>query len=425
MIRSLRTGISGLKSSQIRMDVIGNNIANVNTAGFKRARVAFHELLGQELAGTGRAPGSGGTNASTIGYGVGVGSIEQDWSQGSFEYTNLGTDLALSGDGFFIVDAGKGTGNVLTRAGNFTFNSEGELVTPSGFPVQGWNANNNGEILMGALEDISLDVNETTPPKETTTVAIAGNLSSETDIGDPEGIVSLSTVVYDNQGRPHTAIIEMEKTGVDEWTVNKAEIAGDPDALPPVPATALNINAGAGATITFDAAGNMTGPATGSFTVDGTFPTSNGDTLAFDIDISDMTQYGGSTTTAVSDQNGYAPGRVVNYGIDSEGKLMLSFSNGEQRAVAQLALGNVNNPNGLNQMGDNFYGVTAGSGDLTIGRAGREVNSAVMAGALEMSNVDLATEFTDMIVTQRGYQASARVITTSDELLQEVVSLKR
>ena len=427
MIRSLRTGISGLKSNQVRMDVIGNNIANVNTAAFKRSRVAFNELLGQRLLGLGRSSGGSGINPASIGNGVAVGSVDQDWSQGSFEYTNIGTDLALSGDGFFIA---RGTeGNVLTRAGNFTFNSAGELVTAGGLAVQGWNYNTDGTLNTGQLQNIRLDLNVNAAPEETQNVDLAGNLSADLEarpLGDPDSAdsqVTMSTVIYDGEGKAHTLVLKMQKTATDEWTVAGAELAGDPDAEPPVPPTDLpNV---VGSVMNFDNEGNLqTDPAT--FTIDGAdFPDTNLDDIDITLNFGDLTQYGGSTTATVSGQDGQAAGRVIGYGIDPSGTLSLNFSNGEQRSIARIAIGMVNNPNGLEQLGENFYGVTSASGDLTIGRAGQEVSTAVISGALEASNVDLANEFTDMIVAQRGFQANGRVITSTDEMLQEVVNLKR
>lgn len=433
MIRSLRTGVSGLKSNQVRMDVIGNNIANTNTAAFKRSRVAFNELLGQRLLGLGRSSGGSGINPASIGTGVAIGSVDQDWSQGTFEYTNVGTDLALSGDGYFIAKGGDG--NMLTRAGNFTFNADGELVTAGGLAVQGWKYNLDGTLNTGQLQNIRLDLEVNAAPKETANVGVSGNLSSDVapapldPAADPQPFASqttVSTVVYDNQGKAHTIVLTLQKTNIDEWAVASAEIAGDAAATPPVPPTPLTVEDASGnpATVSFGQDGSITG--TTDFTISGAdWPDSNGDGVALQLDLGEMTQYGGSTTVTISGQDGQAAGRLVGYGIDPSGTLSLNFSNGEQRNVAQIAIGMVNNPNGLEQRGENFYLVTSAAGDLLIGRAGQEVNTSVIAGALESSNVDLAAEFTDMIVTQRGYQASARVITTSDELLQELVQLKR
>lgn len=429
MIRSLRTGVSGLKVNQVRMDVIGNNIANVNTAAFKRSRVAFNELLGQRLLGLGRSSGGSGINPASIGTGVAIGSVDQDWGQGTFEYTNVGTDLALSGDGYFIAKGGDG--NVLTRAGNFTFNADGELVTAGGLPVQGWQYNPDGTLNTGQLQNIRLDLELNAAPKETANAGVGGNLSANLEAAaldpaaDPQPFdsqITMSQVVYDGQGRAHTLVTTFQKTDTNEWAVASAQLAGDANATPPVPATDLTVSAG---TIAFDSDGNLTAPEPATFDITGTFPNTDGDDVDITLDVADLTQYGGSTTATLSSQDGQAAGRLVGYGIDPSGTLSLNFSNGEQRNVSKIAIAQVNNPNGLEQRGENFYGVTAAAGDLLVGRAGQEVNTSVVAGALEASNVDLANEFTDMIVTQRGYQASARVITTSDELLQELVQLKR
>ena len=175
-------------------------------------------------------------------------------------------------------------------------------------------------------------------------------------------------------------------------------------------------------TVDFDVDGTIISPATVGLTWDATYVAS---AAPITIDFSDITQFSGSTTATVSDQDGYTAGRFVGYSIDVNGKVSLNFSNGQQQEAFQLAIGNVYNPDGLLQLGENLYGLSAASGDLLLGRPGAEFETSVVAGALEMSNVDLATEFTDMIVSQRGYQASARVVTTSDELLQEIVQLKR
>ena len=439
MIRSLRTGVSGLKVNQVRMDVIGNNIANVNTAAFKRSRVAFNELLGQRLLGLGRSSGGSGINPASIGTGVAIGSVDQDWGQGTFEYTNVGTDLALSGDGYFI--ARGGDGNVLTRAGNFTFNADGELVTAGGLPVQGWQYNADGTLNTGQLQNIRLDLELNAAPKETANAGVGGNLSANLEatplVAAPgaqplDSQITMSQVVYDGQGRAHTLVATFQKTDTNEWTVASAKLAGDPataltvtmdgdpNATPPVAAgTAVP------AKVYFDSDGRLLDGPT-AFSIGGAdFPGTVGDDVDVTLDVANLTQYGGSTTATLSSQDGQAAGRLVGYGIDPSGTLSLNFSNGEQRSVSKIAIAQVNNPNGLEQRGENFYGVTSAAGDLLVGRAGQEVNTAVVAGALESSNVDLANEFTDMIVTQRGYQASARVITTSDELLQELVQLKR
>jgi flagellar hook protein FlgE len=431
MIRSLRTGVSGLKSNQVRMDVTGNNIANVNTIAFKRNRAAFNEVLGQQLLGVGRTAGGTGINPSFVGLGVSVGSIDQNWTQGALENTGVATDLALSGDGFFVAKAGDRT--LLTRAGNFTFNRDGELVTSNGLNVQGWRFADDGTMTTGALSSVKIDPNAAAPAKRTEQIKVGGNLSADAAIGHS---TTVSTVVYDARGRSQTITIEMVRSetldvaGQDSWDITIRDAEGN------------EIDAGISRTLHFNHEGRLIGisrdgvPDTDlsiafRWDIDGdNDPLDRNTWEAFELAFGDeeggfVTQHAGSSTATVREQNGQPAGSVVGYSINPEGVLELNFSNGQQQKLFQLALGNVNNPNGLEQVGENFYQLTSASGDLQLGRAGRDLSTSVVAGTLEMSNVDLASEFTEMIVTQRGYQASARVITTSDELLQETVQLKR
>ncbi|MEM7786771.1 MAG: flagellar hook protein FlgE [Bacteroidota bacterium] len=410
MIRSLRTGITGLRSNQLRLDVIGNNIAGVNTAGFKRSRVLFQDALAQRIGTGGSLYGDATRNPSNVGYGVTVGAIDRVWSQGAFEYTDLPTDLAIAGDGFFIAESQRGP--VLTRLGAFSFDAEGHLVTSGGLRVQGWEATVNGEIVPGALTDIRLDPTASTPPVVTSSMTIEGNFAADREVGDAP--IALSSVIYDGTGTPHTLVLTGEKTATGEWTLTGAELAGDPPTPLAIPTDGTEV-------ITFGPDGIQT--SAGLVAVTGAFP--DGSPLAIDFDFSALTQYAGSTTAAVTAQDGSAGGELVDYGFDQEGRLILAFSNGERRVAAQVALGSVANPDGLEQVGDGFYSASVASGELQVGRAGNEIPAGVVAGALEASNVDLAEEFTDMIVAQRGYQANARVVTTSDELLQETVQLKR
>ncbi len=416
MIRSLRTGVTGLRSHQARMDVIGNNIANVNTTAFKRSRVAFAELLGQQMLGVGRMAGGNGINPATIGMGVGVSSIDQNWSQGVNEFTSIATDLAINGDGFFVVKGGANNTEMLTRAGDFGFNAQGQLVTSSGMQAQGWRYEDDGTLVTGALQDVVLDTELTDAPIESTSVSVKGNLNAA---ADPTKPVSISTVIYDSLGQAHKLVMEFTKdtTNPNEWTLSTADIVDDQN-------NRLSVLNGATPTLTFDNKGNITGASSIALSA-AAFPNTNGDDVSLNLDLSKLTQVGASTTAVVGSQDGRAPGLLEGYSFTPQGVMMLSFSNGEQKPLFQLALADVPNPNGLEQRGENLYSTTAAAGDLVVGRPGQEINASVISGALEMSNVDLANEFTDMIITQRGYQASARVITTSDELLQEVVQLKR
>ena len=429
MIRSLRTGVSGLQSNQVRMDVVGNNIANVNTVAFKRGRAAFNELLGQQLLGVGRMSGGAGVNPSYVGLGVSVGSIDQNWSQGALENTNRANDLALNGDGFFIAKGD--VGNVLTRAGNFSFNRDGELITSNGLPVQGWSFDDDGNVVTGTLKDIRVDPAMTTAARATDQFTVGGNLSADINAGDDP--ITISSYAYDASGKPYDVLMRFTKTedlddpttpGVSVWEAQVLDADGV--VIPGSPTTTVYFNPegelsdSTGADLTSDQQIAF------NWDIDG----SGAPPEAYTVDLGGATREGvtsrsGSTTISVTEQNGYQSGVLTGYAINNSGVLQLNFSNGQQIDMFQLAIGQVTNPAGLEQIGENFFAQTTASGELQVRQAGRESRTVVVSGTLEMSNVDLATEFTDMIVAQRGFQASARIITTSDELLQETVALKR
>ncbi len=456
MIRSLRTGVSGLLSHQNKLDVVSNNIANANTVAFKRSRVAFTEMLAQELMGVGRQGGEH-SNPAYIGNGVAVSSIDKNWQQGAFEFTDIRTDRALNGDGFFLTQ--KNGRNVLTRAGNFTFSPDGQLVTAGGLPVLGYGVDANGDIDTSSLQGIQLDREARDAPQFTDFVEIAGNLSADTPQWTPvdsdgdgeitaldapgDSRTTVSTAIYDEQGQAHNLLVTFAKTdsGPNDWmwaVEDPGGVLNDPNPMPN--------DIVAQGTLQFDVSGNgltLNTPAPPPGTIEGPIADFDGDGTidgpqlnwnpdfvtggpTIDVNLSaGLTQYGGSTTAIVRDQNGYPAGELSSYEFDNKGRLVLSFTNGQKRFAGQLAIGTVNNPQGLDQLGENLYGESLQSGSLSIGRAGDEIDAVVVGGALEQSNVDLATEFADMITSQRGYQASSRIITTSDEVLQTLIQMKR
>ncbi|MCS7082325.1 MAG: flagellar hook protein FlgE [Bacteroidetes bacterium] len=449
MIRSLYSGVSGMRSHQTRMDVVGSNIANVNTIGFKSSRVTFAQLLGQSLLGSGRGAVGGSINPAQIGLGVAVASIDRRFTQGSFESTNIASDVALDGPGFFVLRKDKEI--VLTRAGNFQFNNRGELVNVNGFNVQGWtfqprlDASGNiqrdadGRIIYDLnrkLTDIRLTDYGVSEPKETQLVRITGNLNASLPPYSPTQpeAHTISTVIYDAQGVARTMIVEFRRTGASQW-----------DALIRVQDNAggfLNIGQPTGAvpadtdtdadTVTvplqFDAQGRLIPFGSGDsrveveFDPDGPGPLGN---QVIQLDLGSLVQYEGASTARVESQDGFPKGDFVTFRIDSHGILEVLYSNGQRRPIAQLAVGDVPNQQGLEHIGDGIFRANATSGPIVFYRASEDTATTMVSGALEMSNVDLASEFTDMIVTQRGFQASARIITTSDEMLQETVQLKR
>lgn len=407
MISSLRTGVSGLKTHQTKMDVTGNNIANVNTIGFKRSRTAFTDVLGQRMLGTNRSSRGAAVNTSFVGFGVQVSSIDRNWNQGALENTSYATDLALNGDGFFIVSNGER--DMLTRNGRFEFGADGKLINKGGMNAQGFTIDANGNVDQSALVDIEINWSSQSLANATDEVVVGGNLSADSAIGAE---VNISTVIYDDQGSAHTALITYEKTADDTWgyTVSYG------GSLTP------DVFADSTGTLNFDTQGGLVSSTPISVTWDAEYTDTS---TTFDINIENITQTSGNDTAIVRSQDGYQSGKLVGYNIAPNGMVSLNYSNGESENLYQMAIASVNNPNGLDNIGDGAYATTASSGNMIMGRAGSEIETGIVAGALEMSNVDLATEFTDMIVAQRGYQAGARVITTSDEILQETVNLKR
>lgn len=430
MMRSLFAGVSGLRNHQVRMDVIGNNISNVNTVAFKSGRVTFKEGFAQLLQGASRPPGDhGGINPIQVGLGMQVGSIDMMFQQGNLETTGLTTDLAIQGDAFFVVS--KGTQHFYTRSGNFQLDAEGRLVSPTnGFVVQGRMAENG--IFLDGIRDIELPVGQKTAAKATEKVALGGNLDSAAPVfagtfdatgrADPANAASwteTAVTVYDSLGNQHDLKLQFWKTAADEWSW-QVDGTNLPAGFTPANATPQ--------TLTFDTQGVLTtaaptSPPVVSFTPPGADPVSV--TLNLGSGINGITSFAGTSTAVLRDQNGYAAGQLTNFSIDRTGLITGAFSNGTNVTLGQIALADFNNPGGLLRTGDNMYAVSGNSGGAVLGYALEGSQSVMTSGALEMSNVDLAQEFTSMIVTQRGFQANSKVITTSDEMLQELVNLKR
>ncbi|MCS4194901.1 flagellar hook protein FlgE [Salinibacter ruber] len=434
-LQSLSIGVSGLRSHQTRLDTVSNNIANSSTTAFKRQRAAFSEELGQAILGVGRTAGGSNINPSKVGRGVSVASIDRNFSQGSLNDTGIKTDLALNGDGFFVASPKSGAASDqrrLTRAGNFTFNQNGELVTANGLNVQGWEVGEDGTANTGELKNVQFDPNAQSAAKATTEAEVGGNLSADAEVGDTSEI---SSVVYDEQGKAHNVVINFENTSEDTWNYT----VKDPDGV------LQDENAGGGTnedgvangTIKFNDDGSVDTVGVneaGNFNPDGgpndgvsidwqSDAVQGGKSLG--ISLRDITQFSGSTTSKFQGQNGNSSGELSGVQFTPEGKLQLNYTNGVQEEEYQLAIGDVNNPNGLEQQGDNFFTTTGASGDLQLGRAGRDLQTSVVSGALESSNVDLAKEFSDLIKAQRSYQASSQIITTADEVLNQTVQLKR
>jgi len=428
MMRSMFAGVSGLRNHQTRMDVIGNNIANVNTVGFKKSRVTFQDMLNQTIRGASSPQGGrGGTNPQQVGLGMTLASIDTIQTQGNLQSTGKMTDLAVQGDGFFILS--DGNDQVYTRAGAFDLDRNGNLINANGFKVQGWLPDPaTGAIDTNtSLTGLSVVMGSSMEPKATTDVTFANNLDASAAPRvlappTPGFTHPISVTTYDSLGVAHTVSLEIEKTEVaNTWEVKLVGVTGSTGAPTLTPAAPVLIE--------FTAAGAYRPPGGGSTTsanpqVSFT-PSSGASPMTINLDFSRFTQYASDTTARATDQNGNEPGVLRAYTIDTTGTITGVYSNGLNKVLGQLALANFSNPGGLVKEGENLFRKSNNSGEPDIGAAGRGGRGTIAPGSLEMSNVDLSQEFTDMIVTQRGFQANSRIITASDEMLQELVNLKR
>ncbi|MET3809247.1 flagellar hook protein FlgE [Arthrobacter sp. UYEF3] len=396
MLRSLYSGISGLRAHQTMLDVTGNNIANVNTAGFKASTTQFQDTLSQMTQGASAPQGqTGGSNPAQIGLGVRVAGVSTNFAQGSSQSTGRATDMMISGDGFFVTS--KGGQQLFTRAGSMTFDAASQLVSPDGGILQGWTANQSGGVdQSGAIGDITLNPN-TMIANATSKVTLDGNLPSDALVTSPpfDRVVK----VYDATGAERKVTLTFAKAA-GGWSANGVDDNG----------------ATAGITLGQQADGTLT--PSGPFVI-GTSPN------AITVDLSKVSGYASMSSLTVASQNGSAAGKLESFTLGNDGSLIGSFSNGTKQVLAKIALAKFTNPAGLEKAGGSSYVATANSGNVQLGAAGAPGIGTLAGGSLEMSNVDLSQEFTNLIVAQRGFQANARIITTSDEVLQELGNLKR
>ncbi|WP_319561870.1 flagellar hook protein FlgE [Marispirochaeta sp.] len=464
MMRSLYAGVSGLQNHQTRMDVIGNNISNVNTIGFKKGRVNFQDMLSQTMSGAARPTDElGGVNPKQVGLGMTIAAIDTIHTQGSLQTTGVMTDIAIQGNGFFILR--EGDQEVYTRAGAFGLDEEGTLVNPAnGLKVQGWMAQEVEGLTMintaSDVGDITIPVGGKDPASGTSEVYLACNLDKRIgeippDAGPAEALQGTWTIdktVYDDFGNTHTMRINFTKAvgAPNSWdavvTMNPDETGAD------TANTLAEVGAANNETATFTVNFNNLGTlesvtdAQGDILTDGLLQTQ----ISFDVPdanpdaegavlrqtfnlnlgevgsvVSSMTQFAEKSSTKAFSQNGYPMGYLETFKIDQSGMITGVYSNGTNRTIGQVALASFINPGGLEKAGESTYMVTNNSGDPNISESGVAGKGKFIAGALEMSNVDLAEQFTDMIVTQRGFQSNSKTIQTSDQMLQELLTLKR
>ncbi|SOE01165.1 flagellar hook protein FlgE [Blastococcus haudaquaticus] len=413
MLRSMFSAISGLKAHQTKMDVTGNNIANVNTVGFKSSQTVFQDTLSQVIrAGGAPAADRGGTNPAQVGLGAKVAAITTNWTQGATQSTGRSTDFMIEGDGFFVT-RGAGGEQLFTRAGSFDFDASGKLVTPDGAILRGWMADADGNINPnGPIGDLSVPYGQVVNPVATTAGSVLGNLSAEG--GDP---VQTSVTMYDSLGVAQNISYTFTKSAAPAVNTWSLAVAHASNAEPPV-ITPLSTE-----TVTFGADGTLSSAPT--VTVPLAALANPSWTGNITLDLETVTQLGGKSNVKEGGQDGFALGTLQSFGLSNDGTIMGVYSNGLRQPLGQLALASFNNPGGLEKAGSSTFRVGDNSGAAAVGLAGVGGRGLLVSGALEMSNVDLAEEFTGLIVAQRGFQANSRVITSSDEILQDLVNLKR
>lgn len=434
MLRAMYTGVSGLRTHQSKMDVIGNNIANVNTVGYKRSTATFKELFTQTLQGASGAQGGlAGTNPQQVGLGVTQGATTVIHTQGAAQTTDNPLDAMIDGNSFFMVSNDPGFLNrFYTRAGNFQIDEQGTLATPDGYKVLGYQVSYDaaGNMVVGQ-EPGQLIVNkaDTMEPTTTKNIEMIGNLNSSSPKG-ADSIRYMDTRIYDSLGNSYTVKFKVEKTAEATATESgtwEATLDTITDANGnPVTITGTSFTQ----ELKFDNKGKLsTTPSTATLTLE-KYGVTFGDPSAtpansIKIDFSKITQYGTDFTIEAKRKDGNTAGSVDSFAINNKGELVARYTNGEPKVLGILALAKFENNAGLEKVGGNLYQDSRNSGDPVLGRAGQQGYGTISNGRLEMSNVDLSYEFTEMITTQRGFQANSRIISTSDEILQELVNLKR
>ena len=419
MIASLFAGISGLNANASAMTVIGDNIANVNTIAFKGNQSTFANVLSTSLAASGE---------SNVGRGVEFWGALPSWNQGSLENTSSPTDLAINGQGFFIVHDGNGS-PFYTRAGQFHLDKNGDLVNPAGFVIQGYEIDVNGNL--GNLADVSIPGERISPPSATDFFSIDLNLDNGAAVNDT---FSPTVTVYDSLGNPVAVNLLFTKL---------APGAGPPAipdrtwrveaSIPASAGTGVTFNGGdADDLFTFDTDGELLDPSA-DITIE--LALTNGavasQTITWDIaddagnPLEDVTGYATPSTVTFQEQNGYPAGILSGISVDEDGVVTAAYSNGELIPVFRVAIADFPSYYGLTKRGDNLYQESLGSGQAMEGLAGQGSRGKISPMSIEMSNIDLAQEFVKMITTQRAFQANSRVITASDEILTELINIKR
>ncbi len=414
---SFSIALSGLTADSSALDVVGNNLANLNTTGYKDSTVSFYDLLQQSVAG----------GSTQIGGGVSAPQTERIFTQGSIKSTGGNFDAAVNGNGFFVVQNPAGA-TLYTRAGNFQLNSQGALITATGQMVQGWTAQNGVVNTSGPTGNITIPSNALQTPSATQDMALSVNLNAAGVVGQPSGSFSTSIQVVDSLGETHDLTVKFTEASPGNWNY-EVDIPGADLAS----GTAGTPSAVANGSLTFDASGNLTSPTAPAqvpLAITGLSDGANDLNINWNLATNNgagtplITQYAATSAVSASTQNGVPASQVTSVSIANNGAITAQFSDGNQVVVGQLALASVSNPGSLIAVGQNNYEVGADTATPVIGVPGTGTLGAVEGGSLEASTVDIATEFTNLIVYQNSYQANAKVISTLNQITQNLLQIQ-
>jgi flagellar hook protein FlgE len=420
---ALSTGRSGLTNSGAALSVIGNNIANVGTVGFKGSRTEFADLISADAGG----------EVGKIGLGARIGAVRTLFTQGALESTGRSLDLGIQGVGFFVVQDGQG--RLFTRAGNFKLQADGTVSNLIGNSLLGQPLDVNGQAAGGPQPISVAGINS--QALATTTATLVGNLQADDALKTTAFNTATPTFanayaasnyptsirVFDSLGAAHDVSVFFKKTAANSWSVFMGVDAGETGGTK----GNLQLINGTGGTITFNANGSVA--STSGLTANVTFSGAAAQTIALDLGtagtLDHMTQYASPSAINKQSQNGYGAGGLASLNVDANGILSATFDNGQTRNLYQLAIAHFAAPEGLAPAGNQLYRASIESGPEAIGVAGAAGNGTIVSSALEQSNVQIAQEFIDLISTQRSFQAAARVITASDTLLGDLINIIR
>jgi flagellar hook protein FlgE len=415
MSSAYSNALAGLNANSQAINIVSGNLANLSTSGYKDQQVSFEDMVNENLSGT--------TNGAAIS-GSTIAQSTQQFTQGTIQTTGNPYDAAIQGNGFFVVDTASGQ-QLLTREGNFTVNASGQLVTSTGQFVQGWNAVNGALNTNGATSSITVPTTVLTQPAATANMTVSANLSANAAVGSPSATFSSPIQVFDSQGTAHTLTVTYTETAANTWTYNVTIPSAD---LTGGSGTSTQVATG---TLTFDGNGHLLSPASTAGTVplaitglaDGASNLNVNWNLYGANGGATLTQYNQASANTATSQDGVGAGTLTGMSIGTNGEVVATFSNGTSQNVAQIALASVLNPSSMQQLDGNNYAPTSATANPVIGLPGTGARGQISGGAIEDSTVDIATEFTNLLQYERGYQANSKVITTEDQVIQQTIGL--